>query len=241
MKTKRVNDEFHRLDVKLPTDIYGKISDIAVNNFDARVHHISRKPEISSTLIYLLQLGIQSFTEGKEVNKCDTDINTDTILITIEQVKEMIDDAIANHVLESHALVKTINNTDINTDKEVLIIDIEPKIINDNGRDLTDLKPIKNTNELTDNENEVVGIVNNHISDRNIKDDNYVSLSESERELINKIKVIPRGTVFESQAKLCDFVGLEKSQRGKLSKLKKHWENLFTIKAKGNALILTKI
>ncbi len=89
MKTKRVNDEFHRLDVKLPIAVYEQISEIAVNSFNAKVHHISNKPELSPTLLYLLELGIESFSNGNE-KKPNTDNYTDNIPITNEWVKELI-------------------------------------------------------------------------------------------------------------------------------------------------------
>ncbi|AFZ52275.1 hypothetical protein [Cyanobacterium aponinum] len=121
MATKRVNNEFHRLDVKLPIDVYEQISKIAVNSFSARIHHISGKPEITQTLIYLLELGIQSFLDGNElIKKYDTDKYTDTIPITEKGVKQLIKEELVpiqsrlNELSEAiHRLTYTDNNTDI--------------------------------------------------------------------------------------------------------------------------------
>lgn len=121
MATKRVNNEFHRLDIKLPIDVYKQISKIAVNSFSARIHHISGKPEITQTLIYLLELGIQSFLDGNElIKKYDTDKYTDTIPITEKGVKQLIKEELVpiqsrlNELSKViHRLTYTDNNTDI--------------------------------------------------------------------------------------------------------------------------------
>jgi len=144
MNTKRVNDEFHRLDVKLPIELYEQISTIAVNSFSARVHHISGKPEITPTLIYLLELGVQSFTSGNElIKKYDTDKYTDTIPITERGVKTLIKDElipIQSKLDELSEIVYRLTNTDTNTDS--LSIAVTDRILDN----LTD----NNTDKLTD-------------------------------------------------------------------------------------------
>jgi len=66
-------------------------------------------------------------------------------------------------------------------------------------------------------------------------------LTDNEKELIDKIKAIPSGMVFESQSKLCKFLGLKISQHSKLSKIKKYWLNYFLTEKKGSTIKLTKI
>ncbi|WP_342597291.1 hypothetical protein VKI21_00980 [Cyanobacterium aponinum UTEX 3222] len=120
MATKRVNNEFHRLDVKLPIDVYEQISKIAVNSFSARIHHISGKPEITQTLLYLLELGIQSFLDGNElIKKYDTDKYTDTIPITEKGVKQLIKDElipIQSKLDELSEVIHRLTYTESNTD-----------------------------------------------------------------------------------------------------------------------------
>jgi hypothetical protein len=173
MKTKRVNNEFHRLDVKLPIDVYSQISEIAVNNFNARVHHISGKPEIASTLIYLLQLGIESFTEGSElIKKSNTDNLTDTIPITNQWVKELIKDELIpvqskldelselvyRYKLTDNEPIKVNTDTDTNTDN---LIDADTdNLTSGNSNDsnliasdsIIDVIPSQDTNNNSDTE-----------------------------------------------------------------------------------------
>lgn len=139
MKTKRVNEEFHRLDVKLPLAVYEQISDIAVKSFDAKIHHISNKPEITPTLLYLLELGIESFTNGNELVKKS---NTDNIPINDNRIKELIKDElipVQSKLDELSELVYRLTNTDKLTDT------LEIELNND-----TDKEDITESNALSE-------------------------------------------------------------------------------------------
>jgi len=157
MTTKRANNEFHRLDVKLPIDVYEQISKIAVNSFSARIHHISGKPEITQTLIYLLELGIQSFLDGNElIKKYDTDKYTDTIPITEKGVKQLIKEElvpIQSRLNELSEVIHRLTYTEKDTD--ILSIAVTERIlegITDNNADKYADKTEIDTDNITPSE-----------------------------------------------------------------------------------------
>lgn len=157
----RSTDKFHRQDFKIPIDLYQRLQKIAVKHFSAKIHHRSNKPEITSTLIYLLQLGIESLEGSDEPKKLvNRFINSDKGKpITFEQCQAMIDNAISQLRLE---LIR------VNTDK------ITDNITDTSGSDRPDTlsstdkqKPIINTDtewlELADNNTKKKPIVNTDI------------------------------------------------------------------------------
>lgn len=194
MKTKRVNNDFHRLDVKLPIAVYEQVSEIAVNSFDAKIHHISNKPEITPTLIYLLELGIESFSNGNELSKKpNTDKYTDTIPITDNEVKELIKNAlmpmherlndlvtVQSKIKELSEIVYRLTNTDKHTDNIYghnlkNTIDIDSDTIID-----TDSSLIASDNNLTNKNISIQSYISDNISDTKKNDITEKStLSES--------------------------------------------------------------
>lgn len=168
MNTKRVNNEFHRLDVKLPIDVYTQISEIAVNSFDARVHHISGKPEITPTLIYLLEMGIQSFLNGSElIKKYDTDKLTDNIPITEKWVKELIKDElipIQSKLDELSEMVYRLTNTDNNTDNELIGVEnIAVAMTERILEDITDSNTDNDTDKISHSESSNLSLKEDHV------------------------------------------------------------------------------
>jgi hypothetical protein len=174
MKTKRVNNDFHRLDVKLPIAVYEQVSEIAVNSFDAKVHHISNKPEITPTLLYLLELGIESFTNGNELSKKpNTDNYTDTIPINNDEVKKLIKNALTpilqrfedlvtlqTQVEEIKTAIYRLTKTDNKPIKpdNVAVAIIEDLTDNDtdNLTDTLAVELINDTDTLTDNDTDTI-------------------------------------------------------------------------------------
>ena len=268
MKTKRVNDEFHRLDVKLPMGVYEQVSEIAVNSFDAKIHHISNKPEITPTLLYLLELGIESFSNGNELSKKpNTDNYTDTIPITDNEVKELIKNALIpmherlNDLVTVQSQVdelKTILYRLTNTDNKPIKPDNVAVAMSEDLTNTLAVELINNTDNLTDNDTDT------------IKEDitEYITLSESPNLLINEVspQIVPiaekqenklnkresevlgamsnvgQGTVFDSQSKLLQFLGFDKSDSAVVTKLKPFWENkLFSVKPVGSSNELTRL
>jgi hypothetical protein len=139
MNTRRGNDKYHRQDIKIPVDLYNQVCNIATTEFNARVHHISKKPEITSTVLYLIQLGIQSLEGGKSLKKIDTDSDTDAIPITIEQINQLIADRLKPIEDKLNKLYTDIN-TDKNTDKNIYVhnlentVDVTPLVVTEHRK-----------------------------------------------------------------------------------------------------------
>ena len=58
----RKNDTVTRVDVRIPNHLYSQIQAIAIEHFNAKIHHRSQKPEITPTILELIQIGIEHFT-----------------------------------------------------------------------------------------------------------------------------------------------------------------------------------
>jgi hypothetical protein len=54
----RQTETITRVDVRIPNHIYEQIAAIATRHFQAKVHHRSGKPEVSSTILELIKIGI---------------------------------------------------------------------------------------------------------------------------------------------------------------------------------------
>ncbi|MGF1489646.1 MAG: helix-turn-helix domain-containing protein [Prochloraceae cyanobacterium] len=106
-----------RQDIRIPIDFYNRLKKIAVERFNAHVHHRSGEPTITPTLLKLAELGIEYLESGLADKK--TEITTTEVFKRLEN-------------LES-------NNTDNNTDKflKELLSRIEAieNNLNDNNAD----------------------------------------------------------------------------------------------------------
>ena len=54
----RRTDEITRVDVRIPNELYDEILEIATSHFNAKIHHRSNKPEVTSTILELIKIGI---------------------------------------------------------------------------------------------------------------------------------------------------------------------------------------
>jgi len=252
------------MDVKLPIELYTQISEIAISSFDAKIHHISKKPEITPTLIYLLQLGIESFTSGNElVKKPNTDNHTDTIPITENRVRELIENElipVQSKLDELSEIIYRLTYTDTDTDS--LSIAVTERILDnltDNNTDkLTDSLEV-DTDNKTDNDTDkiapsespnlplnedspqIVPIAENKPLNEE-KTETAIKLSAKQKEILEKMKSIESGKTFESQSKLGDFLGLSKSEKPHLTKIKPLWENIiFSIESVNGSNQLVKL
>ncbi|TRU61790.1 MAG: hypothetical protein EWV90_12025 [Microcystis aeruginosa Ma_QC_Ch_20071001_M135] len=54
-----------RIDLRLPNDLLETIQNLAADRFNAPIHHISGKPEITPVIIHLLRLGINTLSEDQ--------------------------------------------------------------------------------------------------------------------------------------------------------------------------------
>jgi hypothetical protein len=50
----RVEKKSIRVDLRIPKDLIDKIQRVAVERFNAPTHHISKKPELTPTIIQLI-------------------------------------------------------------------------------------------------------------------------------------------------------------------------------------------
>jgi len=54
-----------RIDLRLPNDLLETIQNLAADRFNAPIHHISGKPEITPVIIHLIRLGINALSEDQ--------------------------------------------------------------------------------------------------------------------------------------------------------------------------------
>ncbi|MGB5771137.1 MAG: hypothetical protein WBM32_14920, partial [Crocosphaera sp.] len=76
-----------RIDLRIPNDLLEKVRDIAKNRFNAKIHHISKQPETTPTLILLIEYGIQFLDQGYPDNNMDK-LPDKTIETLTERVKQ---------------------------------------------------------------------------------------------------------------------------------------------------------
>ena len=55
---RRQSDTVTRVDVRIPNHLYSQIQSIAIAHFNAKIHHRSNKPKLTSTILELIQIGI---------------------------------------------------------------------------------------------------------------------------------------------------------------------------------------
>jgi hypothetical protein len=92
-----------KIDLKISEDLLEKVRDVAVKRFDARIHHISKKPEVTYTINKLIQIGIDALESGyHDNNQVTIPPNPD-----IEgMVREQVEAAIAGLAKEVEELKK---------------------------------------------------------------------------------------------------------------------------------------
>ena len=54
----RQTDTVTRVDIRIPNHLYSQIQEIAIEHFHAKIHHRSNKPEVTPTILELIQIGI---------------------------------------------------------------------------------------------------------------------------------------------------------------------------------------
>jgi len=54
----RQTDTVTRVDIRIPNHLYSQIQSIAIAHFNAKIHHRSNKPEVTPTILELIQIGI---------------------------------------------------------------------------------------------------------------------------------------------------------------------------------------
>ena len=54
----RQTDTVTRVDIRIPNHLYSQIQSIAIAHYNAKIHHRSNKPEVTPTILELIQIGI---------------------------------------------------------------------------------------------------------------------------------------------------------------------------------------
>ena len=83
----------NKIDLKLEEGLREQVEAIALEKFGAKIHHISHKPEITTTLNRLIKLGITALESGYLDNNPATipmPSHTDIEALIREQVSEAI-------------------------------------------------------------------------------------------------------------------------------------------------------
>lgn len=77
----------NKIDLRLDPGLREQIEAIAVERFEAKIHHISKKPELTTTINKLIKLGIKYLEEQYQDN---TVIQNPDSLVTPEQLEAVI-------------------------------------------------------------------------------------------------------------------------------------------------------
>ena len=89
MNNQRQKGNVKRTDIRIPLPLYEELQKIAVERFNAPIHHISGKPEISSTLLELVRYGIQYLQLG--LTAPYTDRVPDNINQRLEAIEQQLE------------------------------------------------------------------------------------------------------------------------------------------------------
>ena len=57
-----------KIDLKISEDLLEKVREVALTRFDARIHHISKKPEVTYAINKLIQIGLDALESGYHDN-----------------------------------------------------------------------------------------------------------------------------------------------------------------------------
>ena len=90
--TGRKTDFVTRVDIRIPNELYQQISDLAVNHFNAKIHHRSHKPEVTPTILELIKIGIAHLESTLPVTQ---DVTAETVTDNLEQQIAQLDSRLA--------------------------------------------------------------------------------------------------------------------------------------------------
>lgn len=68
-----------RIDLRVPNELLEEIQQIALTRFNAPIHHISGKPEMTPTIIQLIQYGIKYLNSYPDINPDSIPLNPDNL------------------------------------------------------------------------------------------------------------------------------------------------------------------
>ncbi|NJS42301.1 hypothetical protein HC766_09325 [Candidatus Gracilibacteria bacterium] len=67
------DEHIKRCDVRIPIALFNQIEDIAVNRFNVPLYHKTGKPQVSSTIIELIKIGIATLNGDALPDNVDVD------------------------------------------------------------------------------------------------------------------------------------------------------------------------
>ena len=83
--------ETKKIDLKIDESLLERVQEIALKHFKAKIHHISKKPEVTETINQLIQYGIEYLEKGyQDTDKINPIAYPDNVV-----TKEALDNAIA--------------------------------------------------------------------------------------------------------------------------------------------------
>jgi hypothetical protein len=80
-----------KVDLRIDESLLETVREIALSRFNAKIHHISHKPEVTETINQLIRYGIEYLDKGYQDTNRDNSIVYPDNLVT----KETLDSAIA--------------------------------------------------------------------------------------------------------------------------------------------------
>ncbi len=138
-----------RQDIRIPIDFYNRLKKIAVERFNAPIHHRSNEPAITKTLLKLAELGIEYLESGLTADK-KTEIITTEVLKRLDNIElnkaDNNNDNLENKLAERIETLeqKIADKSQDKITKKIL------KRIDDIEQRLNDINNDKNHQELTD-------------------------------------------------------------------------------------------
>jgi hypothetical protein len=111
----RRTDNITRVDVRLPNHLYDRVSEIAIHHFNAKIHHRSNKPEVSPTILELIEIGIAHLESALPV--------TDrSITEQLQQAISQLDSRLAKveNKLSGVSITAPIAESDTSSDEKIL-------------------------------------------------------------------------------------------------------------------------
>lgn len=157
-----------KIDLALNVELLEKIREIAQTRFNAPIHHISKKPEITPTIIKLIELGIKSIEDEDEIvfqdekpislrGKCEAlERKFDSLVEDFNRLREQVLD------VYPHSYQDTDKDKDI--DEETIEIEVEIENHQDKDRESIGIDP--NTDSYQDKDKDKMGIEDNQDKDR---------------------------------------------------------------------------
>lgn len=180
------NKHIKRCDVRVPIDLYNQIETIAVEEYNAPTYHKTGKPQVSSTIIELLKLGIENLRGEASVTSSDN--ISDTVLRRLQNLESEVKDLRLRYdglIASSNPVDESSEPTSSDTVPDTLA---DPQVSSDTAADnLSDKSYIPDTisDSISDASQESTPTENN--------------LSESSEKLPSKIDKASLAPIFEDE------------------------------------------